>query len=118
MKAQEQAVLDLFTARPHARMDEIDAAIWPDDCGRHGSTPPSERDKRSMQKQRQVIVCAVRKMLAKQGKHLNSIYGWGYRVEDVRAPNQPRSAAPAPVVRLRATPRWNKYRRDYEWSPS
>jgi hypothetical protein len=85
-----KAVIALFRAKSAATLREIDRAISP-----YGPISPDHR---------QVVVYRARKVLAREGKHINSIYGVGYRLEDERKPVAPRST-PLNPVKIKAVPR-------------
>jgi hypothetical protein len=98
MRPQEQSVFDLFMAQDSATNAEVEAAI--------GLTVSRNH--------RAVIVHRARAYLAEQGRYLNSVYGWGYLVEPQRKGVHPKADTPREVRKLRGTPRWNRYRRQYE----
>jgi DNA-binding response OmpR family regulator len=91
MTSQAQAIIDLFASKPWATLAEVDRAIWP--TGPLGSL-----------EHRRTVVCRARKVLAAQGKHINSIHGIGYRLDGERMDDLP-GCTPLAPVRLTATPR-------------
>jgi hypothetical protein len=97
MRPQEQAVFDLFMAKGSATNAEVEAAIGLLVTNNH----------------RRVIVNRARPYLAKNGRHVNAVYGWGYLVEPQRSGVHPKSDIPREARKLRATPRWDRYRRQY-----